>query len=341
MLGVDRRMSLRGLPFLCGGTTRDREWKEACAATHAVIDKYIERALSEKIDSEAKLSPQRSSDMTDNAIPVDQKRIVSFLHELVKETKDHQFIRDQIISLFFPARDAIAIAISDLFFQLARNPRVWTELRAEVLSHNGPMTFENLKSMKYLQAVLNESKQSTLPTQIKSPLHPATLFHPPLSNTVCTLRFYFLTHIGLRLLAPSSVSRRTCTHTTTLPRGGGPDGSSPILVLTGTHVDSHFGIMQRDTSIWGPDAEVFRPERWIEGHLRPGWAYVPFLGGGRICPAQQMVLCQMGFVLARFVERFERIVNRDPVEDFVEEYMFTVQSRNGVKVGFVGAEKLR
>lgn len=99
--------------------------------------------------------------------------------------------------------------------------------------------------------------------------------------------------------------------------------------------------MQRDTSIWGPDAEVFRPERWIEGQLRPGWTYVPFLGGGRICPAQQMVLCQMGFVLARFVKEFERIVNRDPVEDFVEEYMFTVQSRNGVKVAFVGAEKLR
>lgn len=163
MLGVDRRMSLRGLPFLWGRATRDREWKEACAATHAVIDKYIERALSEKVNSEAKFSPQRNSDTTDNAIPVDQRRLVSFLHELVKETKDRQFIRDQIISLFFPARDAIAIAISDLFFQLARTPRVWTKLRAEVLSHNGPMTFENLKSMKYLQAVLNESKQSTHP----------------------------------------------------------------------------------------------------------------------------------------------------------------------------------
>ena len=165
MLGVDRRMSLRGLSFLWGRATRDREWKEACAETQAVVDRYIEHALSEKADSEAKSLPQDSSDTidADSSIPADQKRPVSFLHELVKETNDRQFIRDQIISLFFPARDASAIAISDLFFQLARNPRVWTELRSEVLSHDEPITFESLKSLKYLQAVLTESKQSTYP----------------------------------------------------------------------------------------------------------------------------------------------------------------------------------
>ena len=66
---------------------------------------------------------------------------------------------------------------------------------------------------------------------------------------------------------------------------------------------------------------------------------MPFLGGGRICPAQQMVLTQMGYVLVKFVRRYEGIVNRDPVEEFVEEYNFTMQSRNGVKIAFVGGEK--
>ena len=47
-----------------------------------------------------------------------------------------------------------------------------------------------------------------------------------------------------------------------------------------------------------------------------------------------MVLNQIGFVLATFVRRFEGIENRDEEMRFVEEYMFSVQSRNGVKVAF-------
>ncbi|KAK4693181.1 hypothetical protein P7C71_g4174, partial [Lecanoromycetidae sp. Uapishka_2] len=120
-----------------------------------------------------------------------------------------------------------------------------------------------------------------------------------------------------------------------LPHGGGPSGLDPILVPKGTQLEIHFGVMQRDEDYWGPDADEFRPKRWE--NMRPRWEYIPFLGGGRICPAQQMVLNQMGYTLARFVTEFEAIENRDPVHEFVEAYMFSVQSRNGVKVAFRSA----
>lgn len=49
----------------------------------------------------------------------------------------------------------------------------------------------------------------------------------------------------------------------------------------------------------------------------------------------------MGFVLATFVRKFEVIENRDEEMRFVEQYMFSVQSRNGVKVAFrLGQEDL-
>ncbi len=42
--------------------------------------------------------------------------------------------------------------------------------------------------------------------------------------------------------------------------------------------------MHRRTDIYGSDALLFRPERWApEESLRPGWAYLPFNGGPRIC----------------------------------------------------------
>ena len=151
-------MSLRGLPFLSGNAKRHREWKAACVEVHTSVDGYIECALSEHIRSQKRSRIPQSIDAVEDAAAVEEERPISFLHELVKETQDRQFIRDQIISVFFPARDATAIAISDCFFLLARHPQVWTRLRVEVLGHHELTTFESLKSMKYLQAVLNESK---------------------------------------------------------------------------------------------------------------------------------------------------------------------------------------
>jgi len=103
-------------------------------------------------------------------------------------------------------------------------------------------------------------------------------------------------------------------------------------VRKGTQIDMDFGLMQRDEDLWGPDADMFRPERWED--LKPMWKYIPFLGGPRICPAQQMVLTQYGYLLVRFIQEFEGIENRDEEIKFVEEHRMTKQSRNGVKVAF-------
>ena len=137
---------------------------------------------------------------------------------------------------------------------------------------------------------------------------------------------------GLRLLSPTNRSIRTCLSDCVLPRGGGFNGDSPIFVRKGTQIDMDFGLMQKDEDLWGPDADSFRPERWE--NLKPMWTYIPFLGGPRICPAQQMILTQYGYLLVRFVQEFECIENRDEEIKFVEEHRMTKQSRNGVKVAF-------
>ena len=91
--------------------------------------------------------------------------------------------------------------------------------------------------------------------------------------------------------------------------------------------------MHRDPSIWGPDADAFRPERW-EG-LKPMWEYIPFLGGKRKCPAQQFVLTQTAYVVVRILQEFRDIENRDPETEFIEMFTFTMESKNGVKVGLI------
>ena len=101
----------------------------------------------------------------------------------------------------------------------------------------------------------------------------------------------------------------------------------------GDQISVNFDAMHHDKEIWGEDAEEFRPERW-EG-LKPGWSYIPFSGGPRICPGQQITLTESAYVLVRLMQRFEKMENRDPEMRFIEENRLTVESRNGVLVALV------
>lgn len=68
---------------------------------------------------------------------------------------------------------------------------------------------------------------------------------------------------------------------TVLPVGGGQDGKSPLLVPAGTNVGWNLFAIHRREDLYGDDAAEFKPERWET--LRPGWEYLPFNGGPRIC----------------------------------------------------------
>ena len=41
------------------------------------------------------------------------------------------------------------------------------------------------------------------------------------------------------------------------------------------------------------------------------WNYLPFGGGARICPAQQLVLTESAYTVVRVLQEFERIESRD------------------------------
>ena len=123
----------------------------------------------------------------------DEERYI-FLHELVKQTSDPVQIRSELLNILLAGRDTTASLLSNLWFILARRPDIWQKLRTEVDALGGePPTYQEIKDMKYLRAVLNESKASIhpfLPFPIKisklqplqhsvsTPSSPATLAQP-------------------------------------------------------------------------------------------------------------------------------------------------------------------
>uniref|UniRef100_L2G4A0 Cytochrome p450 alkane hydroxylase n=1 Tax=Colletotrichum fructicola (strain Nara gc5) TaxID=1213859 RepID=L2G4A0_COLFN len=190
----------------------------------------------------------------------------------------------KLVAVLLAGRDTTASTLSWTIYELGRHPEVVRKLRAEIIEQvglNREPTYADLKSMKYLQNVMNE-----------------------------TLRLYPVVPFNVRLALKD----------TTLPVGGGPDGTLPLAVCKDTPIGYSTLLMQRREDLYPPP-----------------WTYVPFNGGPRICIGQQFALTEMGYTLCRLFQRFER------VESFMDEIdggkpllkaEIVLQPGDGVKVAF-------
>jgi cytochrome P450 len=88
-------------------------------------------------------------------------------------------------------------------------------------------------------------------------------------------------------------------------------------------------LVHRREDFYGADALEFKPERWET--LRPGWEYLPFNGGPRICVGQQYALMEASYATIRLMQTFSRIESRDD-QDWREWICITLASKNGTKV---------
>jgi cytochrome P450 len=74
------------------------------------------------------------------------------------------------------------------------------------------------------------------------------------------------------------------------------------LVVFSQYVNS------RKKNIYGPDADIFRPERWETGEMKDiGWAYFPFNGGPRQCLGEDFALMEVYYTVVRLLQAFPTI----------------------------------
>ena len=259
-----------------------------------------------------------------------------FLQELSKATGDRGRIRDEILNVLIAGRDTTASLLSHMIFEISRKPSVWRSLEKEIETlKGGTPSYEELKNMKYVKFVIQESESdlSLVP------------------RIVSVLRFTNNCP-ALRLHPPVPINTRMCVSDTVLPVGGGRFGEHPVHVPKGTLMIYMVHAMHRRKDFFGPDAEEFRPERWE--HQRHSWVilhrptseeirltgeqeYLPFNGGPRLCLGQQYAMTEASYVLVRMLQEFRAIESRD-LEPWREALTLTVCSDNGVKVGLTPRE---
>lgn len=150
-----------------------------------------------------------------------------------------------------------------------------------------------------------------------------------------TLQYSRLTPpTALRLFTPVASHSRQAAVDTTLPRGGGPDGQSPVVVRAGTSVVWSIYALNRSPRYYGADWAAFRPERW-EG-LRPLATsacphFMPFGSGPRSCIGQQMAQTEIAYVLVRLLQTFDSVESRDE-RPFREAEAVSFYSAHGTMV---------
>ncbi|KZV93250.1 cytochrome P450 monooxygenase pc-3 [Exidia glandulosa HHB12029] len=227
-----------------------------------IIDAYIDPILQVALEKKRLLKGSPTPT---------EKDASTLLDHLVEYTEDQKVIKDEIMNIMVAGRDTTMATLTFAVYLLAEHPHVLARLREEILgkfSTNQLPTYDSLRDLKYLRAVLNE-----------------------------TLRLFPAVPGNVRqnidgMLLPS-VDRQTGKQHYLPPR---------------TLVSYSVFLMHRRKDLWGPDAEQFDPDRFIDErvskYLTPNpFIFLPFNAGPRICLGQQFAYNEMSFFLVRLLQR--------------------------------------
>lgn len=131
-----------------------RKVARARKEVHAFVQRFVDEALE-----------YREKGVTAEDPDTGGGRYV-FLHELAKLTTNRQVIQDEVLSALLGGRDTTASLLSNLFFCLARDSRVWAKLRREVGQLSVDFGQAELAGLEYVNMCINECKVFDAPAMI-------------------------------------------------------------------------------------------------------------------------------------------------------------------------------
>ncbi|KAJ7230074.1 cytochrome P450 [Mycena pura] len=239
-------------------------WKDRVKPHRRIIDALIEPILNEELKKKHAQGGVDSKGNNDKG---------TFLTHLVQATDDKGIIRDSIFNILIAGRDTTAATLTFGVYMLAEHPDIVERLRHEILSIVGSSkmpTYDDLRSMKYLRAFINE-----------------------------TLRLYPPRMIDM----DSRAAKNATTWPPTRP------GGKPLYVPAKTRCRYSVFVMHRRTDLWGPDALKFDPDRFLNERVRKyltpnPFIFLPFNAGPRICLGQQFAYYEASFFLVRLLQNF-------------------------------------
>ncbi|KAF2678674.1 cytochrome P450 [Lentithecium fluviatile CBS 122367] len=207
---------------------------------------------------------------------------------------------DQLLTFLAAGHETTSSALTWATHLLATHPEIQTRLRAEI--------HENIPD----------------PAALSDPSFdiPSLLESLPYLNAVCKE--------VLRLYPTLPVSARFAIRDTTITGQFVPKGTLLLIVPWATN---------RDPKLWGPDSEVFRPERWLDtstgraamGGAESNYAFLTFFHGPRSCIGQVFARAELRALVAAVAGQFEMRM-ADPTEKIRVGGTITSKPINGMRL---------
>ncbi|EMD30996.1 hypothetical protein CERSUDRAFT_120204 [Gelatoporia subvermispora B] len=220
------------------------------------------------------LERQRSQKEADERHGVAIPEQTSLLDELVALTDDPKLIADETVNILIAGRDTTAGTLSFLVYLLTQHADVLRRLRNEVLQHVGPTRAPTAGDFRDMK-----------------------FLRACINET-------------LRLFPPVPGNMRWSVQATTLPPV--EPGGKPFYIPAGTSVMYSDMVIHKRKDLWGPDADEFDPDRFLDErlhkYLTPNpFIFLPFNAGPRICLGQQFAYNEISYLIVRLLQAFDDI----------------------------------
>ncbi|KAJ6584881.1 CYP63 cytochrome P450 monooxygenase-like protein [Mycena capillaripes] len=198
----------------------------------------------------------------------------TLLDELLNVTSDPKVLKDETLNILLAGKDTTQWTTTAIMYFLAMYPNVYSRLREEVLEHVGPT-------------------------------------RRPTYDDIRDMKFLrAVINETMRLYPSVPFNVRECINATMWPSPS--PNEKPIYIPAGAQVPYSVLLMHRRKDLWGPDAEEFDPDRWLDERLKTylltnSFQFLPFNAGPRICLGQQFAYNEMSFVIIRLLQSFSSL----------------------------------
>lgn len=248
------------------------------AIVNFALDRQHEHAAKSALDAEsehqspAKRTPQRG---------------VNFLERFLQsQEKNPEFLTDNRItamsaSLIIAGSDSTAISLSGVFYYLLMNPWVYQKLLREIDAADAAGCLASSKDSTGAGDVVPFTAANRLP-YLDAVINESFRMHPA---------------VGLLL------------ERVTPPEGANICGQ---YVPGGTVVGCNAWVIHQDKEVFGEDADIYRPERWLESEgaepdrlSRMKQSMFQFGAGSRTCIGKNISLMETYKFIPTFLRKFE------------------------------------